>query len=770
MGCCTTTKVIEKEKIKNIQINPNKELQEIDNKFGADSEIGKKEIKINKEENEKNLADKNQKEMMNTKNLIIKESKTEETKVKITENKKEVKKDIDKEEKNKIEKEIKDIKKVKYHSIIEEEKDNKKELQNKEKNLKKQEKEQIIEYEKNKKQLTGFLSGVKSYYILKDIFEYISYKKKLNLMTYSKSFQKLFNITIKDYQEFYLNDYISSKSQDEYLQKFYISYNYDNDKNQRKELYKQFLSINKCDKNVIEEYIVKKLEDKFKKNEGILGINVDINNPFFNSLSKSKLMTGLYLNINDDTFKNENLINDFKNFFMRIEENPQILFYLSFDSLTQVKLLNINFKKVKKFSLNYPMAISLLGQVDSPIEYFNIIKSFFDEVKNLEELTLSFTLNSIPSESLGMINNFINLKNLQIFNVNLNGVLTLKLPNLKKLTLSNAKSIAFDENIIYNIENLNVYSSKIINPKTLLKFPELKYIYNDSIELNSFLNIDNSKKLELVSTNILDFINLKISSINHLIVEKNNRDVNLEEEKKFIEKILDLKNLESILIKTNLNDEQIGRIKKLNLSVKIVNFLCNNKIYINLLEKFPNLNEIGYTLINETENNIFEIKENKDSKIDKITLIEIPNGILYCHSFESLKTLKFTFYKEIKKIEKIIPLFDYKCNVIFKSLRDFSLVYYNINDEFLNLLKTNLDFIPNINNFSLDIKSNNISENCYYDFIKKILSKNINNIKIFLRDSNGSKLDNMTKQEIKKILPKLYCFYHENLEISIFKK
>ena len=769
MGC-TSTKVIENAKIKNIQINQNKELHEIDNKLNSDSDKSKKEVKINKEENDKNLVDKNQKERIQNENLIIKESKAEEIKVKITENREEVKKDTDKEEKNKIEKEIRDIKKEEDNSGIEKEREKKIESQNKEENIKKEEKEQIMEYEKNKKKLTGFLSGVKSYYILKDIFEYISYKKKLNLINHSKSFQKMFNITIKDYQELYLNDYISSKSLDDYLQKIYMSYNYDNDKNQRKELYEQFLSINKCDKNIIKEYIVKILKNKYNKNEGILGINIDINNPFFNFLSESKIMAGLFLTIFDDTFKNENLINDIKNFFTRLEEYPKIQLSLSFNSLTQVKLLSINFKKIKKFALNYPMAIPLLGQVDKPIEYFNIIKSFFEEVKNLEELTLSFILNTIPSESLGIINNFINLKNLQIFNVNLNGVLTLKLPNLKKLTLSNIKNIAFDEKIIYNIEQLYIYSSKIINPKNLLKFPELKYIYNDSIELNSFLDLDTSKKLELISTTMLDFINLKISSINHLIVEKNNKEINLEEEKKFIEKILDLKNLESIMIKTNLNDEQIRKIKKLNLSVKTINFLSVNKIYINFLEKFPELNGISYTCINETENNILEIKENKDSKIDNITLTETPNGKLYCHSYESLKALKFSFYKEINNIEKIIPLFDYKCNVIFKSLRDFSLAYYNINDEFLNLLKTNLDFMPYLNNFTLEIKSNNISEIYYYDFIKKILSKNINNIKIELKDSNGSNLDYMTKQEIKKIETKVNYFYHENLEISIFKK
>ena len=147
----------------------------------------------------------------------------------------------------------------------------------------------------------------------------------------------------------------------------------------------------------------------------------------------------------------------------------------------------------------------------------------------------------------------------------------------------------------------------------------------------------------------------------------------------------------------------------------------------------------------------------------------IPDGILYCHSFESLKSLTISFYYKITNIEKIIPLFDSKCNVIFKSLRDLSIMFnYDINDEFLNILKTNLDFIVYLDNFTLDISPNDISEICYYDFIKKALSKNINNLKIHLNYSIDNKF--MTKEEIKKFSPHNNFIHHRSLSITLFKK
>ena len=219
-----------------------------------------------------------------------------------------------------------------------------------------------------------------------------------------------------------------------------------------------------------------------------------------------------------------------------------------------------------------------------------------------------------------------------------------------------------------------------------------------------------------------------------------------------------------------MNDEQIKNIKKINSSVKSIYFCSADKILNNFLEKFPNLNSIILSPNNtqEINNNIFEIKEDINSKINDITIYNNPNGILYCQSFESLKKIKFIFNQKVNNIEKIFPLFNHKCKVIFKSLNDFSLNYYDdINEEFLNILNTNFDCIVYLFNFELIIRPGNISENCYYNFVKKILSKKINNIKIELIIYP---IEYMTKKEIEEISPHFKFAYHGTVWISKFKK
>ena len=185
-------------------------------------------------------------------------------------------------------------------------------------------------------------------------------------------------------------------------------------------------------------------------------MQIDINNPFFNCLSKSYLMNGFSLNINYDTFKNKNLIKDISNFFMKLEEYPQIQFVFFENNFEQIKLLNIDFKKIKNAHFFF------IRKND----YLKSCLSLFDESKNLEDLTLYLSADTIIEvECLEKINKFRNLKYLNMTNVNLNRIFILKLTDLKKLNISNCKNIAFDENIIYKIENLTINKSKIIYPK-----------------------------------------------------------------------------------------------------------------------------------------------------------------------------------------------------------------------------------------------------------------------------------------------------------------
>ena len=215
-----------------------------------------------------------------------------------------------------------------------------------------------------------------------------------------------------------------------------------------------------------------------------------------------------------------------------------------------------------------------------------------------------------------------------------------------------------------------------------------------------------------------------------------------------------------------LNDERIIRMNKANISVTKISFQNLDNILNNFLNKFHNLNEFEFSKYYNTEDNIFEIKEDNTSKINKIKLYGVPNGILYCHSFESLKVLNFEFRNKVKNIEKILPLFANDCTVVFRTLSDFSLTYNDINEDFLNILKNNIDCAPYLSSFTLNFNFSNINENIYYDFIKKILSKRINNIKINNQyDSNMT----LTKDELKKISPNFNFIYHDNIKISKFK-
>ena len=749
MGC-SSNEVLE---TKNKNIQSKKQIEEIINQTNKNSKIDSKETKNNKEEeNSKRLNDKKKEEKLSD-NLKIKEKEIKEMSTQLNKNHQKGPTKREGEDKKQIEEKI-------YSGKSEE-------IKVKIEDIKEQVNEEIFSDDRNnKKNSNGLLSGVKSEYILKIIIGYISQKKKLYLISYSKFFQKLLNISLKDYKERNLETNIYLNDIHQYLCWNYNSYFYDNNKIERKEFFQKFLSEYNYDKNILEEYIIKKFDKTYKISQGdFYGFHADINNPFFNSISKSNLMKGFIITINDDIFKNNNYFSDLRNFIEKLEVYPKIELVLTFNYLDRIKSLNIDFKKVKRLLLNHPIMNPLFGQVYDENEYLKRLNSFICDMKRLEDLYLIIP-NHIKAESVEIINDFINLKSLTIACTNLDGVLSIKLTNLNKLTISGTKNIAFEENKIYKVETLNIYRSKIIKPKSLLNFPEIKSINTDSPEVYKLFNLNIAKQLKYFSTNMPDFLNME-PFIQSLVIEESNNGIKIEKE--IIEKIIDLKNLKYITLKVNLNDEQILTIQKTNLSVIYVAFQNVNSIFNNFLEKFPNLNEFSFYSQNIIdEDNIFEIKESNNSKINKINLDGVPNGILYCQSFESLKALNFIFREKVKNIEKIIPLFNNNCNIIFKSLTDFYLSYDDIDDEFLNRLKNNFNFIPYLYTFSLTTKSKDISENCYYDFVKMILSKKIDSIKIRLNDPLFQIM--MTKQEIKEISPGFNFIYHGTFEISKYKK
>ena len=631
-----------------------------------------------------------------------------------------------------------------------------------------------IEVEEDKKRNKSLLFNIKSKFLFKDILiNYISGKKKLYLFKKSKSLQKHINITILDYQEKYLTNIFPLSKVNEFLKKRYLSNFYDSEKKQRNNLYNYFFNEIKFDKEVIETYMIKKLKEDFKKYGVFKSFcdDIDINNPFFDSLIKNDIIEEFQILIEESSFKNDTYLNDIQKAFEKLNNMnnifPQIGFQLPFNCLDHINKLNINFKKIKKLLIIYPFVYSNENNVDDENEYFKKIFSFFQETNNLEHITMQI-YNPIKAETLEMLNNFSNLKVLSLMNLDFkdDDIFKIKLPNLNKLSLSCCKNIALEENKIYNVETLILINSKVIKPKSLLSFPYLHFLVNSSTEIIPYLNLKNSKQLITLAANLSDISRVLdiLPSLQNLTIEES-KEVTNENEEKALNKILDNENLKFIKITTPLNDEIIKRINKTNLSITKIAFQNLNSILNNFLNKFANLNEFDFSKFDKTEDNIFEIKEDNSSKIKKIKLFGVPNGILYCHSFETIKSLNFTFMTKVKNIEKIIPFFSDKCTVIFKLLSEFSLTYSDINDEFLNKLKNNLDCAPYLFSFSLTFNFSNITENVYYDFIKKILSKRINNIVI--NNSINSSMT-LTKEEIKKISPDFNFIYHDTIKISKF--
>ena len=629
----------------------------------------------------------------------------------------------------------------------------------------------IISKESN---IASILFKIKSKFLLKDvIMNYISNKKKLYLFKESKSLQTHLNLSIKDYQEKKLNSIFPLSKIYELLTKKYSLFAYKSEKKERNKIYNNIIDEIKFDKKMMETYMIKKIKEDMKKYGQFKNFyyDIDINSPFFDSFIRTDIIEEFQILIDDDIFENNYLLNDIKNTFEKLNNIncsfPQTAMNLSFKYLNNINDLNLNFTKVKKLFLNYPLINPPLGNNDIDNEYLKKIFSFFQPMNNLEKIMI-FIYNPIKAESLEILNTFSNLKDLSLMNAGLedDDIFTLKLSNLNKLNLSNCKNISFDENKIYNIKILILNNSKIIKPKSLLKFPYLYYLVNTSTEIIPYLDLTKSKNLKTISAKLSEVSKVlnDIPLIENLSIEEN-KEIDNEKEEDALKKILDNNNLKFIKLSTKINDERIGKINKINSSVKKIFFQNVDNVYNNFLNKFSNLNELEFYLYVKRDN-IFEIQENKTCKINKIKLYGLPNGILYCYSFETLKMLHFDFNNRIKNIEKIIPLFSDKCSIVFKSLSDFYLKYFGINDEFLNRLKNNLDFIPYLYSFSLIFNFGNISENCYYDFIKKILSKRINNITINnLINPNVA----LAKDEIKNFSPKFNFIYHGIINISKFK-
>ena len=148
---------------------------------------------------------------------------------------------------------------------------------------------------------------------------------------------------------------------------------------------------------------------------------------------------------------------------------------------------------------------------------------------------------------------------------------------------------------------------------------------------------------------------------------------------------------------------------------------------------------------------------------------------LYCQSFENLKEIKIkvnpheNFQFDILNIANSLPMFSNK-KINYNSLIEFNL---QIGEQLINLeefknLINNIDNMQNLKKFILYANfDDNIDNNLYEDSIKKILSLNIEFIKI---EMYGLNKEYYSFEELKKINKNIEFKNFEFINIPKIKK
>ena len=638
------------------------------------------------------------------------------------------------------------------------------------------------------------LEKIKSSYIYSAIFKYINNPNfKYKLFTYSKSFQKKLGLKLIDYQEIYFEKL-------QIIWKKYISiyetYNYDIEidnydkdilkKNLQEDLLKYKIDINMM-KTCIDFYCKKDfiaLQEKYKGENLIFAnkneIIIDIFSPFFEFLSKKEYFSQLFVvEIHEKIIEKYKLINDYISAFEKLNRDnlnytSLIFYYYDYRIVDYMTKFNINFNQIKKinfikytnfdnqsiFNINKEDKISFNITNDN-----SIVKNFFSFFNNIENnlLVLKINLeidNNIEENSIKNLNQLKLLEYLELENFFINNDFTLKLFNLKKLFLSYCKNLTFEKDSLLKLNTLFLNNCLISKPESYLKCPNLEIctLIKNNQEYYLFFDFSSFKKLKNFISDIYHFINLKDTLLVEveLLIEN---DTPLEIEIEMFKKFLSIKTLTKIKFELGkLDNNQIAEIKGDNESIKIIDIKWKNEncILFNLQKKFPNASKIYLNCPNSYESyTSLEIKENKNIRIDTLQIHSIgkKNNIkLYCTSYDKLVDVE---YKggNIINIKESFPIFNDKCNVIFKNLINFKFTFNeSISFKIFENIYYNLDNMPNLKYFKLDCEVENINAKLYTNFIQKILQMKLEYAFLWIKKI-GSIISFFNKEELNLLFP-----------------
>ena len=509
-------------------------------------------------------------------------------------------------------------------------------------------------------------------------------------------------------------------------------------------------------------------------------ILIDIYSPFFNILSKTDFFDEIFIRIYANIIQKYNLFNDYIDKFNELNKsnsNYSIIFNCSNnDDIDFFKKFSINFDKIKRLTIQFNKEIKEANYFYKALFSYNL--------DNLIYLRLCNNYVLIDSNSIENLNNLKALEELHLQNLKFENVFMLKLYNLKKLSLYNCTNIAFPEDKYLNLKQLIIENCSIIKPKFPIIFPELEECGLEDISYinqnyNPIIDFKHLKKLKKLNSPVINFINLESNILADVSLTLGG-DRSLENEKKMLIKILSIKSLKNVKFEIiKITDDELCKIYDVNESItKIEVYLGNPKINIYyLLQKFPNVSNL---IINIPHfRNIkqkIEIKENIDSKINKFS---ISGGVseniqFYCHSFESLEEAEFIIISHIYHLKNAFPIFNSKCQIIFKCLKKFIFENYpedgnGIKLKILNNIYNNLDYMPNLKIFTLKCICADIKEDFYIKFIQKLLTFEFDRIDLEIKKNRKESNEEYSEQELKEIYNNIYCPNLGNIHIKKYK-
>ena len=616
------------------------------------------------------------------------------------------------------------------------------------------------------------LKKISSKYIIDSVFAFIKDENyKYKLIHHSKCLQDKLNIKLIDYQIKYFN-----RNGINFHNFLYKTINEDIfDKDQLKNKLEEYLLYKKIKINSIQNIVL----NFFEENEKIYQKNfytnnnyllIDINSPFFNILSKSKIFQYFTITICSlDKFEKD-YISAFKEMNKLNSNYSSIILDYRDTSDINLKKININFDKIKKLKIIQNSSFEFNG-------LFNTIFTLGNPGNNLcyLNLTRNFKNQEIEPNTVTNLNNFKSLKYLYLNGFNFKRNFVLKLDNLESLVIMNSKNIIFTEKNSLYLKNLELFFNTNVKPISILKIPELEECQLCSREsFKEVIDFSSLKKVKNLKIELKNFILFdKSYLISNLEVFSNSHEPK-ENELKMWSNIFELKLLRDISLSIyKLGIDSINEIKGENESINTMNlhmYYIKDCVLYDFQKRFPNLSNLYIHYINNEGKTNIEIRENKKSKINRINLYIKGNGniVFLIHNYETLEAADFCFLNEIENFEKIFPIFQNKCNICFKSLNEFKLIYKDSNTnkvDILNNIYQNLDCMPCLKRFTLSLNQFSLDEKKYLDFIKKILSLKLEFIKLdYIND--GMNKNYYSFKELKDIAPVINARDFQNISIK----